>query len=168
MRWVFRFLVEGERYFFFGAWLATSPVFATGFSALIQISLTDTALALTCKCEANFFPSTPACFRSPTNSTGKCIVELLVELCSLLTCIRWSSLDPNVFWCWILGRYIYIIVTDMKGNIKIYRLPKGRGTDQWKWYCRRREQYHFHWSVPQHKGSLSILIFHSISVTHTI
>ena len=28
--------------------------------------------------------------------------------------------------------YIYIIVTDMEGNIRIYRLPKGRGTDQWK------------------------------------
>ena len=27
---------------------------------------------------------------------------------------------------------IYIIVTDMEGNIRIYRLPKGRGTDQWK------------------------------------
>jgi hypothetical protein len=26
----------------------------------------------------------------------------------------------------------YIIVTDMEGNIRIYRLPKGRGTDQWK------------------------------------
>ena len=26
MRWAFRFLVEGERYFFFWAWLATSPV----------------------------------------------------------------------------------------------------------------------------------------------
>jgi hypothetical protein len=24
---------------------------------------------------------------------------------------------------------------DMEGNIRIYRLPKGRGTDQWKWYC---------------------------------
>jgi hypothetical protein len=22
----------------------------------------------------------------------------------------------------------------MEGNIRIYRLPKGRGTDQWKWY----------------------------------
>jgi len=31
--------------------------------------------------------------------------------------------------------YIYIIVTDMEGNIRIYRLPKGLGTDQWKWYC---------------------------------
>jgi len=46
--------------------------------------------------------------------------------------------------------YIYIIVTDMEGNIRIYRLPKGRGTDQWKWYCPswRQGQYHFHWSVP--------------------
>jgi hypothetical protein len=26
----------------------------------------------------------------------------------------------------------YIIVTDMEGNIRVYRLPKGRGTDQWK------------------------------------
>jgi len=32
----------------------------------------------------------------------------------------------------------YIIVTDMEGNIRIYRLPKGRGTDQWKWYCPSR------------------------------
>jgi hypothetical protein len=24
----------------------------------------------------------------------------------------------------------------MEGNIRIYRLLKGRGTDQWKWYCR--------------------------------
>ena len=65
-----------------------------GFSALIQISLTDTALALTCKSQVNVFLSTPACFRSPTNSTGKFIVELLVEFCSLLRCIRWSSLGP--------------------------------------------------------------------------
>ena len=41
----------------------------------------------------------------------------------------------------------------MEGNIRIDRLPKGRGTD------------HFHWSVPRPKGSLSILILHSISVT---
>jgi hypothetical protein len=31
--------VEGEGYFFFGAWLVTSPIFATGYSALTQISL---------------------------------------------------------------------------------------------------------------------------------
>ena len=78
-----------ERYFFFWAWLVTSPVFATdNFSALIQISLNDTALALICKSQVNFFPSTPACYRSPTNSTGKSIVELLVEFCSLLRFIR--------------------------------------------------------------------------------
>jgi hypothetical protein len=31
----------------------------------------------------------------------------------------------------------------MEGNIRIYRLPKGRGTEQWKLYCpsRRRVQY---------------------------
>jgi hypothetical protein len=29
----------------------------------------------------------------------------------------------------------------------------------------RRVQYHFHWSVPRPKGSLSILILHSISAT---
>jgi hypothetical protein len=23
----------------------------------------------------------------------------------------------------------------MEGNIRIYRLPKDRGTYQWKWYC---------------------------------
>ena len=54
----------------------------------------------------------------------------------------------------------------MEGNIGIYRLPKGRGTDQWKSYCssRSRGQYHYHWSVLRPKGSLSILILHSISV----
>ena len=62
--------------------------FCKGFSALIQISLTDTALALTCKSQVNFFPSTPACFRSSTNSTDKSIVELLAEFCSLLRCIH--------------------------------------------------------------------------------
>jgi hypothetical protein len=45
---VFRFLVEGERYFFLVACLVTSPIVAMGFSALIQISWTDIALALTC------------------------------------------------------------------------------------------------------------------------
>ena len=55
----------------------------------------------------------------------------------------------------------------MEDNIRIYRLPKGHGTDQWKLYfpSRWRGQYHFHWSVPQPKGSLSILILYSISVT---
>ena len=57
-----------------------------GFLGQIQISLTDIALALTCKSQVNVFLSTPACFRSPTNSTGKFIVELLVEFCSLLRC----------------------------------------------------------------------------------
>ena len=37
MRWAISCLVEGERYFFFCAWLATSPVSATGFSALIEM-----------------------------------------------------------------------------------------------------------------------------------
>ena len=62
---------------------------------------------------------------------------------------------------------ICIIVTDMEGNIRIYRLPKGRGTGQWKWYClsRRRRKYHFHWSVPRPKGSQYIMILPSISVT---
>ena len=29
----------------------------------------------------------------------------------------------------------YIIVSDIEGNIRIYRLSKGRGTDQLTWYC---------------------------------
>ena len=55
----------------------------------------------------------------------------------------------------------------MEGNIRIYRLLKGRGMDQWKWYCpnRRRVQCLSNWSVPRPKGSLSILILHSVSVT---
>ena len=65
---------------------------------------------------------------------------------------------------------IYIIVTDMEGNIRMYRLPKGRGTDQWKWYrpIRRQGQYHFHWSVPRPKGSLSILMVILLSISVTI
>ena len=54
----FLFRVEGDRYFFLVAWLATSPIVSMGFSALIQINL----------------HSTSACFRSSTNSTGKSIV----------------------------------------------------------------------------------------------
>jgi hypothetical protein len=63
--------------------------------------------------------------------------------------------------------YNYIIVTDMEGNSRIDKLPLGRVTDQWKWYCpsRKREQYHFHLFVPRPKDSLSILILHFLSVT---
>jgi hypothetical protein len=41
MRWAFLFLVEGERCFFFWAWLVTCPVFSTGFSALIHVHQLD-------------------------------------------------------------------------------------------------------------------------------
>jgi hypothetical protein len=33
---------------------------------------------------------------------------------------------------------IHTIVTDIECNIRIDRLPLGRGTDQWKWYCLSR------------------------------
>ena len=57
----------------------------------------------------------------------------------------------------------------MEGYIRIYRMPKGRGTDQLKLYCpsQRRGQYHFHWFVPGPKGSLSILILNFISLKST-
>ena len=55
MRWAFLFLVEGERCIFFWAWLVASPVFSTGLSALIHISLTDIALELTWRSQVNFF-----------------------------------------------------------------------------------------------------------------
>jgi hypothetical protein len=42
----FLLLVEGERCFFLGAWLVVSPVFSTGFPALIHTSFTDTAVEL--------------------------------------------------------------------------------------------------------------------------
>jgi hypothetical protein len=57
--------VEGESCFFFWTRLVISPVFSTGFAALIHISLTDTALELTCRSQVNFFPSIPMCLRSP-------------------------------------------------------------------------------------------------------
>jgi hypothetical protein len=44
-----------------------------------------------------------------------------------------------VIWRFSVQWYIYIL--DMEGNIRIYRLLKGRGTDQWKWYCRSRRLY---------------------------
>ena len=64
------------RCFFLWAWLVVSPIFSTGFPALIHSSLTDTALELTCRSQVNFCPSIPTCFRSWTSSTGKSIVEL--------------------------------------------------------------------------------------------
>ena len=70
----FLFRVEGDRYFFLGTWLATSPIVTMGFSALIHINLTVTTLALTCKLQVNLFPSTSACFRNSTISTDKSIV----------------------------------------------------------------------------------------------
>ena len=62
---------------------------------------------------------------------------------------------------------INTIVTDIECNIRINRLPLGRGMDQWKLYCPllRLGQYHFHWSVPRPLGSLYTLILPSISVT---
>jgi len=60
--------------FFLGAWLATSVIVAMGFSALIQINLTVTALALTCRFQVNFFPFTSAFLRNATNSTEMSIV----------------------------------------------------------------------------------------------
>ena len=77
IRLAFLLLVEGERCFFFGAWLVVSPVFSTGFPALIYTSLTDTAVELTCRSQVNFCPFIPACCRSWTSSTGKSIVDLI-------------------------------------------------------------------------------------------
>ena len=47
----------------------------------------------------------------------------------------------------------------MEGNIRIYRLPKGRGTDQ------PARAISFPLARTTTKCSLSILILHSISVT---
>ena len=44
-------LLEGDGRFLLGAWMATSPIVAMGFSAL-----TVTTLALTCKFQVNYFP----------------------------------------------------------------------------------------------------------------
>lgn len=73
-RCAFLFGVEGDRCFFLGIWLATFQIVAMGSSALIQIKLTVTALALACRFQVNFFSSTSVCFRGSTNSTGKPIV----------------------------------------------------------------------------------------------
>ena len=52
------FGVEGDRRLFVGTWLATFQIVAMGSSALIQIKLTVTALALACRFQVNFFSST--------------------------------------------------------------------------------------------------------------
>ena len=57
-----------------------------------------------------------------------------------------ESVQPIKCMLFILICYNYIIVTSMEGNIRIYRLPKGRSTEQWKLYCssQRRGKYQFH------------------------
>ena len=65
-----------EVFLFLGLAGNLSCFFSTGFSALIHINLTDIALELTCRSQVKLFPFIPACFKSPTNSTGKSIVEL--------------------------------------------------------------------------------------------
>jgi hypothetical protein len=47
----------------------------------------------------------------------------------------------------------------MDGNIRIYKLPKGRGTDP------EAKELYISWSVPRPEGSLYILVLPSISVT---
>ena len=77
MRWAFLFLgLAGNLSCFFN-----------GFRSLDPHQLDWSTLELTCRSQVIFFPSFPACFRSPTNSTGKSIVELFVDFCSLLSCI---------------------------------------------------------------------------------
>ena len=63
------FPVGRREVFLFGGLLVACPIVAMDFSVLIHNNSTDTTLALTCKSQFNCFPSTPVCFRSPTNST---------------------------------------------------------------------------------------------------
>jgi len=61
---------------------------------------------------------------------------------------------------------ISTMVTDMKGIIRIDRLPLGLGTDLWKWYCTRLRPYHFHFSSYHDPWAVCISwILPSISVT---
>ena len=63
---------------------------------------------------------------------------------------------------------IYIIVIDMKANIRIDRLPKGHGMGQCKWYCmsQRQEQS----AYPDIALHISNYFFYCIeeSYTHNI
>ena len=58
--------------------------------------------------------------------------------------LTWAHWNTQRQWWWalnaqlVVNRPTYIIVTDMEGNIGLYILPKGRGTEQWKWYCLSR------------------------------
>ena len=53
----------------------------------------------------------------------------------------------------------------MEDNIRIYRLPKDRGMDQWILPQPEVRKISVSQSVPEPKGSMSILILPSISVT---
>ena len=64
---------------------------------------------------------------------------------------------------------LYIIVTDMEANISIDRLPKGRGTDQWKWYCPSLDISNYcvylHWSPDSdtHNINAQFVFVHVVS-----
>ena len=75
------------------------------------------------------------------------------RLCQFRCCNTWQTFYHYTL-VKLIFNYIIVTDTDMEGNI---RIDNAQG--------RRRGQYHFHWSVPRPKGSLSILILHSISAT---
>ena len=57
--------------------------FYNGFLSLDPNQLSDIALGLNCRFQVDFFPSTLACFGSPTNSTGKSIVDFFFIIISV-------------------------------------------------------------------------------------
>jgi hypothetical protein len=78
-------------YFFLGAWLATFLSVAMGFAALLHICFTVTVLALICRFQVNFLPSTYLRI-SDVRPIQHCC-KVLVELCSLMSGIRLSNPD---------------------------------------------------------------------------
>ena len=110
-RFAFLLRVERDRYFFLGFALANFPIVAMGFLTLIHTSLTVTALALICRLQVNFLPSTSACFRSLINSTEKSIAVKY-----LLSSIHWVVFANQVLIYLILepNRHLYLHLCKIK------------------------------------------------------
>jgi hypothetical protein len=74
------------------------------------------------------------------DSRSNIILELLyLHVLWNIKDLKWCpTTDYHAIKLW----YNYIIVTNMEGNIRIYRLLKGRGTDQWKWCDLFHGPYH--------------------------
>ena len=95
------------------------------------------------------------------DSRSNIILELLyLHVLWNIKDLKWCpTTDYHAIKLW----YNYIIVINMEGNSRIYRLPKGRGTDQWKWCDLFHGSYHdpravcISWYCPLYQKLLCLL-----------